>query len=69
MANIIDFGKKFGKAIAFGAVGISALGVAISSVLKPKQDEDDYDDYESDESEDFEVEEVPEDSGDESEPE
>lgn len=69
MANIIDFGKKFGKAIAFGAVGISALGVAISSVLKPKQDDDDYDDYESDETENFEIEESTEDSGDESEPE
>lgn len=69
MAKIIDFGKKFGKAIAFGAVGVSALGVAISSVLKPKQDEDDYDDYESEATEDSEGDTASDDSGDESEPE
>ena len=68
MVNIIDFGKKFWKAIAFGAVGVSALGVAISSVLKPKQDEDDCADYEIEETEDSEAD-AASDSDNESEPE
>lgn len=69
MANIIDFGKKFGKAIAFGAVGVGALGVAISSVLGPKGECDDYDDYEDDTEQESGDDEACDDSGDESEPE
>lgn len=53
--KLTSIAKKFAKPIAFGAAGIAALGIAISSALNRK-DEDDYDNYEPEEDE--------EDSGD-----
>lgn len=45
--KFVNIAKKFAKPIGFGAAGIAALGVAISSVLN-RNDEDDYDEYEDD---------------------
>lgn len=40
--------QKFGKAIVFGAAGAASLGVAISSLLTSKDEEDDCDDEDED---------------------
>lgn len=61
--KLVNIAKNFAKPIGFGAAGIAALGIAISSVLN--RDRNDTDDYESDEdSDDYEDE--PEDPSEES---
>lgn len=60
--KLVNIAKKFAKPIGFGAAGIAALGVAISSVLSRNNDDnDDYDDEASDGYDD-EPEEIPEES-------
>lgn len=49
--KLVNIAKKFAKPIGFGAAGIAALGVAISSVLN-RNSEDDFDDYDPDEDSD-----------------
>lgn len=61
--KLVNIAKKFAKPIGFGAAGIAALGIAISSVLN--RDRDDTDDYEPDEDGDDYADE-PEDTSEES---
>ena len=42
--KLVNIAKTFAKPIGFGAAGIAALGIAISSVLN--RDQNDTDDYE-----------------------
>lgn len=60
--KLVNIAKKFAKPIGFGAAGIAALGIAISSVLN--RDQDGTDDYEPDEDCDYDDE--PEETSEES---
>lgn len=63
--KLVNIAKKFAKPIGFGAAGIAALGIAISSVLnrdqddtedcEPEEDSDDYEDEPEDTSEESTV--------------
>lgn len=61
--KLVNIAKRFAKPIGFGAAGIAALGIAISSVLN--RDQDDTDDYEPDEDGD-DYEDEPEETSEES---
>lgn len=62
--KLVNIAKKFAKPIGFGAAGIAALGIAISSVLSRNNDVCDNYDSDDEASDDYadEPEETPEES-------